>query len=78
MYKHQGWADGYKPRCIALCLTMQHLYTCLLAWWCAGRGGAPRAGPQQVLKLQHSADEMPLEVVVQVSLHQHQHLPGWL
>jgi hypothetical protein len=31
-----------------------------------------------VVTLQHSSDEMPLEVVVQVSLHQHQHLPGWL
>jgi hypothetical protein len=37
--------------------------------FCAARGGVPRAGPQQVLKLQHPADEMPLEVVVQVSPH---------
>jgi hypothetical protein len=34
----------------------------------AARGAVARAGPQQVVTLLHTADEMPLEVVVQVGL----------
>jgi hypothetical protein len=39
----------------------------LMLCMCAARGAVARAGPQQVVTLHHTVDEMPLEVVVQVS-----------